>query len=254
MGLIRIIRRVGILNIILFFVAFFGITICVGVFIAMPDSNIPTASDIVDSRKTPVSFETLTEKQLQEGTMVEGAIRFNMDEFAMSPDDKEGRYTHYAILLDDKVMSIAVYDMKDDDSLGRQARDYKQEFIRNDLSILQYHDDKNNAKDKKKKSKKNKKTVKEIIQETMEYEPGISFKGKVVKMDPDTETALRNYVIPEGEAEPAFEVIPYEIKFVRPVNLGELILAYALTVLAGIVGVAALFILVLRMRLHKTFP
>ncbi|MDE6568058.1 MAG: hypothetical protein K2K70_10060 [Lachnospiraceae bacterium] len=254
MGLIRIIRRVGILNIILFFVAFFGITMCVGVFIFMPDSNIPTASDIADSRKTPVSFETLTEKQLQEGTMVEGSIRFNMDDFARSPDDREGNYTHYAILLNDKVMSIAVYDVRDSSSLEHQENEYLREFHRNNLSIWQYHDEENSAKDKKKKSKKNKKTVKEVIQETMEHEIGVSFKGKIVKMDPDTETALRNYVIPEGETEPAFEVLPYEIKFVRPVNLGELILTYGLTVLAGIVGVAAFFILVLRIRFHKTFP
>lgn len=52
----------------------------------------------------------------------------------------------------------------------------------------------------------------------------------------------------------SFEVIPYEIKCVRPVELGKLILSYVLTALAGVVGIAALCIFIMRMRLYKTFP
>lgn len=51
MGLIRVIRQIGILNYILLLVAIFGIMLFVCVIVYMPDSNIPTVSDIADSRK-----------------------------------------------------------------------------------------------------------------------------------------------------------------------------------------------------------
>ena len=151
-------------------------------------------------------------------------------------------------------MSIAIEDVEDNFSLERQASTYEQTLAQNDLNIWQYHAEDDNSKTKKKKSKKDKKTVKQVIQETMEHQAGIDFRGKVVKMDSATEEALRNYVTPEGETEPAFEIIPYEIKSVEPVDLGGLILAYAIIALIGIVGVAALCIFILRIRAHKCFP
>lgn len=253
MSLIRVIRHIGILNFILLLVALIGIMSFILTIEALQDIHIPTTSDIADSRKETTPFETLTEKQLQEGTMVEGNILFNMGDFTKSVDNKE-HYTHYAILLDDKVMSVAICDMNDNVLLGRQASDYRLSLVRNNLSIWQYHDENNDSKNKKKKSKKNKKTVKQIIQENMEYVPGIAFKGKVVKMDSTIEDALRNYVIPKGETEPVFEVVPYEIKSVGSVDLGELVLSYAIIALEGSAGIAALIIYILRRRAGKCFP
>lgn len=249
------IQHIGILNFILLLVAPFGIIACIGTFVGVKATS-PTASDIADSKKEAIPFESLTEKGLQEGTMVEGRILFNMGHFAdrVYANDSKHSYTAYVILLDDKVMSVAIEDAKARTSLERQALNYKLALDQNDLNIWQYHAEDDNSKNKKKKSKKNQKTVKQVIEENMKYTAGVDFRGKVVKLDSATEEALKNYVTPEGETEPAFEIIPYEIKSVEPVNMGELILAYALIALIGIVGVAALYIFILRMRAHKFFP
>lgn len=254
MILMRTIRYLGILNFILLLLACFGLMACIFSTVALRDKHTPTVSDIADSKKDAISFETLTEKQLQEGSMVEGKILFNMGNFTDSVDEKQESYTHYAILLGDKVMSIALYDTIDNMDLKKQARNYTTYLTREGLSIWQYHDENDNSKKNKKKSKKNQKTVKQVIQENMANEPGVEFRGKVVKMDAATEEALRNYVIPEGETEPVFETIPYEIKCTRPVDLAENILAYVLTAIEGIVGIAALIIMILRIWAHKTTP
>lgn len=254
MRLLYLIRRRGILNLILLLVATYGIMSFILTIVFIQEIHTPTVSEIADSRKETIPFDTLTEKQLQEGTMVEGKILFNMGEFTKSVDENKEKYTHYAILLDDKVMSFAIDDVKEDSSLHLQASNYRQLLAQNSLSIWQYHAENNGSQNKKKKSKKNKKTVKQVIQENMKYEPGIAFKGKVVKMDSTTEVALRDYVIPEGETEPVFEIVPYVIKSVRPVDLGGLILTYVIIALEGIVGFIALCIYILRMRAHKYYP
>lgn len=252
---IRLIRSMGILNFILFLLAFFGLMVFILLIALMPKAtHIPTISEITDSKKETIPFETLTETQLQEGNIVEGIIRFNMGDFTKTVDEDQERYTHYPFLLGDKVMSIAVYDTKDNLALERQAGSYATHLSREGLSIWQYHEENNNSKKKKKKAKKDQKTVKQVIQENMEIEPGVDFRGKVTKMDTATEEALKNYVIPEGGSEPVFEILPYEIKTVRPVNLGGMIYAYLIITLFGIVGTAALVIFIWRMWHHKFSP
>lgn len=246
--IIRIIRYMGILNFILFWVALFGILACIPITVMLllhPDNL--TTSEIADIRKETIPFETLTEKQLQEGTMVEGNILINMGEFAKSVDDNKRNYEHYAILLDDKVMSISTYDSDDQSSLGGQASNYRLSLALNKLSFWE-------NRNSKKKSKKNKKIVEQVIQKNKENALGVTFKGKVVIMDGEIEDALRNYIVPSGGTEPAFEVIPYEIKCAGYDKLGEIILFYIIFVLGDIVGIAALCIFTLRMRAHNHFP
>lgn len=253
MNLFRLTRRRGILNTFLLFIATFGIMASIITFVFMQDLRMPTASDIAESRKEATPFDALTETQLQEGTMVEGKILYNMGDFSTSYNDNV-HYTHHAILLGDKVMSIAIEDVRDNAFMHSQASNYKQILTQNELSIWQYHEDNNSSKNKKKKSKKNKKTVKQVIQENMQYESGIAFKGKIVKMDSKTEDALKNFVIPPEKTKPAFEIIPYEIKCIEPVSIPELIFVFAIPILEAIFGIAALILYIVRMRAHKYFP
>lgn len=252
MNIIRIIRHIGILNLILLLVAVYGIMVFIGMIVSFQHTYTPTITDITDSMKEATSLETLTEKQLQEGSMIEGKILFNMGDFFTdnAEEYKEG-CTHYAILLGDKIMSIAIHNTDPSYLLDIQATDYEFYLAHNGLNIWQYHAKNNSSKNEK---KKNQKTVKQVIQEKMETEPGVTFKGKVVKMDAATEEALRNYVTSEGETEPVFEVVPYEIKSTGIDNVREFILAYVMVALSGIVGIGALCIYILRMRAHKYFP
>lgn len=238
--LIKIIWFMGVINFILLIVALCGIVagICGGT--ALCTAHFPTRAEISDSRKEAIPFEALTEEQLQEGAIVEGRIFWNLDEFTGGPG-----YSHYAVLLGDKVMSVAVdsFDFDNEPLWDQQADDYKHLLAVHGLSVLQY-----NSQDEKMKSTQNDKTVKQIIQEQMQHDSGIAFRGKVVKMDETAKDNLRKHVIPLGKEKPAFKVLPYEIRCMKPIDWAGIFFAFVITVVGGIIGIAALGIFILRMR------
>lgn len=250
--LIYFIKRIGILNFILLVVASLAmLSFLLSITEIILTTDNLTFSEIAESRKEAIPFETLTEKQLQEDTMVEGSIFFNMGDFAKSKDDDGDSYKHYAILFDDKVMSAAVH-WTDDSLFGSQATNYRVALLREgNFNVLQYHEGNNNPKNKnKKESQRKQEKVRQIIQETMESEPGIAFKGKVVKMDSTIENDLKDFVTPDGKKEPAFEIIPYEIKIVRH-DIVEYVVFYVLFVLEGVIGIGALCMLIVRLRRRR---
>lgn len=244
--LIRLIWHIGVLNCLLFIVALFGILMSVTGVLCLRNVHFPTRDEISDSKKKAIPIETLTEEQMKEGAIVEGKIFLNLGEFPEVADNHNDSYSHYAIFIGDKVMSVAIDDFGGKESLlHEQALNYKYLFVKNGLNILQY-----DTQNKTKKSRKNNKAVKQLIQEHMKDEPGIALRGKIIKMDDIVKFNLREHVTPDGKDNPALQVLPYEIQYIEPIDWTEILITYAMVVGGGVLGIATLGILILRRRMY----
>lgn len=138
---------------------------------------------IIDNRKTPVAFEDLKVSQLKPGMIVDGNISFNLGAFEESYDTKYGIKTgssqyYYAVMVEDKVMAVETVEGGTvSNALEKQSEDFWSyaEGEGDDLSLSS----------------------------------GIAIKGKVKKMDSETQDYLKDYLSYGGEM--FFEISPYVI-------------------------------------------
>lgn len=137
---------------------------------------------IIDNQKTPVAYENLKVSQLKSGMIVDGNISFNLGAFEESYNTKYGIKTgssqyYYAIMVEDKVMALkTLADGTVGEALDKQASEFLDYAEDGDLSLSS----------------------------------GVAIKGKVKKMDSETQDYLEDYLSYGGEM--LFEISPYVIE------------------------------------------
>lgn len=181
---------------------------------------------IIDNNKPVISYETLTEDQIKTGAVISGEIKHNLGAVAEEYSTRNGIKTgsssyYYAILVGNKVMAFKTSSASNKSMLDSQARRATDQLDEIMSSIEQNDDadDSSTKNSKKKNSKKNKKkdaAQKEAeeaaaLQEQVEEQMAVRFKGKVSKLDDDIERYLRESLTLTGESEPLLEIIPYSV-------------------------------------------